>query len=132
MTTAISHQNDQPLLPGRLGNPDQVLKTDPRTDPRLVAACAPFKLDVALPPVPVNADSPLPEQLDFCAASEAGMATVFAALCADLPAIPNVERRTEVIKGVDGNDLNLYIHTPGICLARCPVCIICTAAAWLS
>ena len=83
MTTAISHQSDQPLLPGRLGNPDQVLKTDPRTDPRLVAACAPFNLDVALPPVPVNADSPLPDQLDFCAASEAGMATVFAALCAD-------------------------------------------------
>ena len=114
MTTAISqsHQNDLPLLPGRLGNPDQVMKTDPRTDPRLVDACAPFNLDVALPPIPVNADSPLPEKLDFCAGSEAGMATVFAALCADLPAMPNIERRTEVIKGVDGNDINLYIHTP--------------------
>ena len=112
MTTAVSHTNDLPVLPGRLGNPDQVLKTDPRTDPRLVAACAPFKLDVALPPVPVNADSPLSEKLDFCAASEAGMTTTFTAQFADLPAIPNVERRTEVITGVDGNAINLYIHMP--------------------
>ena len=112
MSTAVSHTNDLPVLPGRLGNPDQVLKTDPRTDPRLVAACAPFKLDVALPPVPVSADSPLSEKLDFCAASEAGMTTTFTAQFADLPAIPNVERRTEVITGVDGNAINLYIHMP--------------------
>ena len=112
MTTAASHTNDLPILPGRLGNPDQVLKTDPRTDPRLVAACAPFKLDVALPPVPVNADSPLPEKLRFCAESEAGMTTTFTAQFADLPTIPNVERRTEVITGVDGNAINLYIHMP--------------------
>ena len=112
MTTAVSHTNDLPVLPGRLGNPDQVLKTDPRTDPRLVAACAPFKLDVALPPVPVNADSPLAEKLRFCAESEAGMTTTFTAQFADLPAIPNVERRTEVITGVDGNAINLYIHMP--------------------
>ena len=112
MTTAVSHTNDLPILPGRLGNPDHVLKTDPRTDPRLVAACAPFKLDVALPPVPVNADSPLPEKLRFCAESEAGMAAVFTAQLADLPAIPHVERRTEVITGVDGNAINLYIHLP--------------------
>ena len=112
MTTAVSHTNDLPVLPGRLGNPDQVLKTDPRTDPRLVAACAPFKLDVALPPVPVNADSPLAEKLRFCAASEAGMTTTFTAQFADLPAIPNVERRTEVITGVDGNAIKLYIHMP--------------------
>ncbi len=112
MSTAVSHTNDLPVLPGRLGNPDQVLKTDPRTDPRLVAACAPFKLDVALPPVPVNADSPLSEKRDFCAASEAGMTTTFTAQFADLPAIPNVERRTEVITGADGNAINLYIHMP--------------------
>ncbi len=112
MTTAIADQNDRFFLPGRLGNPDQVMKTDSRTDPRLVAACVPFKLDVALPPIPVNADSPLPEKLEFCSGSEAGMATVFTALCADLPAIPNIERRTGVIKGVDGNGIKLYIHTP--------------------
>ena len=112
MTTPTSHMNELPLLPGRLGDPNRVLKTDPRADPRLVAACAPFALDVAPPPAPVNADSSLQEKLDYSAANEAGMETVFAALFADLPPITNVERRTEVIKGVDGNDINLYIHKP--------------------
>src|SRR5215471_4702772 len=112
MTTSTPNNNEQPFLPGRLGDPDRVLKTDPRADPRLIAACAPFALDSAPPPAPVRADSPLQDKRDYVAASEAGMEAVFAALFADLPPIQNVERRTEVIRGVDGNDIRLYIHTP--------------------
>jgi hypothetical protein len=130
MTTSTHNINELPLLPGRLGDPNRALKTDPRTDPRLVAACAPFALDVAPPPVPVNANSPLPDKLAYSAANEAGMEAVFAALFADLPQMTNVERRTQVIKGVDGNDINLYIHTPKNVSTRCLACIICTAAAW--
>ena len=112
MTTSTQNISELPLLPGRLGDPSRVLKTDPRTDPRLVAACAPFALDVAPPPVPVTANSPLADKLAYAAANESGMEGVFAAVFADLPPITNVKRRTEVIKGVDGNDINLYIHTP--------------------
>lgn len=112
MSTSTAQTNELPLLPGRLGNPDRVLKTDPRTDPRLIAACVPFALDVAPPPAPVTVDSPLPDKLAYSVANEAGMEAVFTALFADLPPITNVTRRTEVIKGVDGNDINLYIHTP--------------------
>jgi len=112
MTTSTHNISEQPLLPGRLGDPKRVLKTDPRADPRLVAACAPFGLDSAPPPVPVRADSPWQAKLDYVAASESGMDAVFAALFADLPPITNVERRTEVIQGVDGNDIRLYMHTP--------------------
>jgi len=112
MTTSIPNLNQLPLLPGRLGDPNRVLKTDPRADPRLVAACAPFALDVAPPPVPVTADSSLLDKLTYSAANEAGMEAVFAALFADLPPMMTVERRTQVIKGVDGNDITLYIHTP--------------------
>src|SRR5215813_7120211 len=112
MTTSTHNINEQPLLPGRLGDRGRALKTDPRADPRLVAACAPFGLDSVPPPIPVHADSPMQQKLDYVAASEAGMETVFAALFADLPPITNVERRTEVIRGVDGNDIRLYIHTP--------------------
>jgi acetyl esterase len=112
MSTSTSQTHELPLLPGRLGNPDRVLKTDPRTDPRLIAACAPFALDVAPPPAPVTVDSPLADKLTYSVANEAGMEAVFTALFADLPPITNVTRRTEVIKGVDGNDINLYIHTP--------------------
>jgi acetyl esterase len=112
MTTSIPNLTELPLLPGRLGDPNRVLKTDPRADPRLVAACAPFALDVAPPPVPVTAASSLPDKLTYSAANEAGMEAVFAALCADLPPMTTVERRTEVIKGVEGNDIPLYIHMP--------------------
>jgi len=112
MTTSTPNINELPLLPGRLGDPHRTLKTDPRADPRLVAACAPFALDVAPPPVPVTADSSLQDKLAYSAANEAGMEAVFTALFADLPAMTNVERRIEVIKGVDGNDITLYIHTP--------------------
>lgn len=112
MTTSTHNLSEQFLLPGRLGDPDRILKTDPRTDPRLIAACAPFGLADALPPVPVHADSPLQAKLDFVAASETGMGAVFATLFADLPAVKNVERQTEVIRGVDGNDIPLYIHRP--------------------
>ncbi len=112
MSTSTAQTNELPLLPGRLGNPNRVLRTDPRTDPRLIAACAPFALDVAPPPAPVTVDSPLPDKLAYSVANEAGMESVFTALFADLPPITNVTRRTEVIKGVDGNDINLHIHTP--------------------
>jgi len=54
----------------------------------------------------------LADKLAYAAANESGMEGVFAAVFADLPPITNVKRRTEVIKGVDGNDINLYIHTP--------------------
>lgn len=114
MTSSINSdsKNMLPILPGRLGDPNNVLKTDLRADPRLVAALSPFGLDLAPAPAPVNADSPLPEKLDYLKEAEMGFEGLFAALYTDLPPIDNVERRTEVIKGVDNNDIKLYIHKP--------------------
>ena len=54
------------------------------------------------------------------AATEHGMEGVFEALFTDLPPIENVERRTEVILGVDENPINLYIHTPKNASAEVP------------
>src|SRR5438876_9474805 len=107
MTTSTHNINELPLLPGRLGDPNRALKTDPRADPRLVAACAPFALDVAPPPVPVTADSSLQDKLAYSAATEAGMDAVVTALLADLPSITNVARLIEGIKGVDGTDITV-------------------------
>lgn len=104
--------SEQPHLPGRLGNPEMDLKTDPRTDPRLAAALAVFEMDVAPPPPPVNPDSPLQDRLDFMAEIEAGLDAFHEALFSDLPPVENVERTTRTIKGVDGHDISLYIHRP--------------------
>ncbi len=98
-------------LPGRLGDPDMQLKDDPRADPRMVAAMEPFAMNVMPPPSPVDASSPEEAIHEHVAAAEAGFGAVFAAFFDDLPEL-EVERRTEVIPGVDGNDITLFIHRP--------------------
>ncbi|MBT3711663.1 MAG: hypothetical protein HOG19_19625, partial [Gammaproteobacteria bacterium] len=43
----MNNQNDpQTILPGKLGNPNLSIETDPRTDPRIAAA---FKMAATLP-----------------------------------------------------------------------------------
>jgi acetyl esterase len=86
-------------LPGRLGDPSRALKDDPRADPRLVAALAPFGLDRDQPPPPVLPSSSKQELLAFGQGAEDGFGTVFSALFADLPPVTGVERRTVTIPG---------------------------------
>jgi acetyl esterase/lipase len=108
----MPEQANHSSLPGRLGDPARTLKTDPRADPRLLAALAPFGLDGPPPPVTLGADSPMKAKLDYLAATEAGMGGLFAGLVAKLPPITEVTRRTETIRGQDGNEIRLYIHSP--------------------
>ncbi len=110
--TIPTNSNEQPILPGRLSDASRILKTEPRANPRMVAALAPFGLDKAPPPALVNADSPLEEKFNYCTEAEPGFEGLFTALFTDLPPIENVETRTEIIKSSDGNDINLYIHKP--------------------
>lgn len=105
-TTQISR------LPGRLGDPESSLASDPRSDPRMIAALAPFGLDQLTKRPPVSPTDPLEAQLAFCLAAEAGFEGLFAVLTKDLPEIRNVVRTTETIVGVDGNAITLHIHTP--------------------
>jgi acetyl esterase len=88
------------------------LRDDPRADPRMIAAMEPFELAEPPAPVPVNADSSIEELLDFVSAAEEGYEALFAALDAELPAVAGVDRTVEVIDGLDGNDITLYLHRP--------------------
>lgn len=103
---------ETPHLPGRLGDPSMQMRNDPRADPRMIAMLAAFGLDGAPEPVPYNADSPIEDLVDFTRVIEPGYDLLFDAMFAELPAIEGVVSRTQVIKGVDGNDINLYIHAP--------------------
>ncbi|MCP5035595.1 MAG: alpha/beta hydrolase, partial [Actinomycetia bacterium] len=103
---------DAPILPGRLGDPNMLMNTDPRSDPRMVAAMVPLGLDGAPEAAPVDINSPTSALLEYAMAAEEGFALLGDVLSANAPAITNVDRRTQVIKGVDGNDISLYIHTP--------------------
>ncbi|MFT4712098.1 MAG: acetyl esterase/lipase [Candidatus Azotimanducaceae bacterium] len=97
--------------PGRLGNPDMTIQTDPRTDPRIAAA---FEMAASIP----SPDAPdakiatVQDGLDYCAGFEQASALMHPAMEAAMPVFDDVSSSVETIKGVDGNDIILYVHTP--------------------
>ena len=100
-----------PHLPGKLGNPDLTLATDPRLDPALLPAVAGMDEALDAPPA-VGPDSSYEEVVAYAAAMEAEVDRIYPEIFGALPAVPGVRRRTEVIEGVDGNDIALFIHEP--------------------
>lgn len=101
-----------PLLPGRLGDPERTLRDDPRADPRLVALLEPFGLADRALPAPLGHDAPIDDIRQFIAAAEEGFEALFGAIVAEAPPVEGVERSVEVIRGIDGNDVTLYVHRP--------------------
>ncbi len=98
-------------LPGRLGNPQSTLASDQRGDPRILAAIeAAGALAADVPPVDVSAT--YEQCLEYCAAFEASAMAAHPLLLEMMPEFPDVQTRTEIIKGVDDNDIKLYIHEP--------------------
>ena len=88
------------------------LREDPRADPRMVAAMVPFGLDAPPEPAPVSGDSTLEDLLEWVAGTEEGFEALFGAVVAGMPEVKGVERSVEVIRGLDGNDVTLYLHRP--------------------
>ena len=105
-----------PKLPGLLGDPNLTLETDPRTDPRLVEVMktAWGYGDLGELAVGVGPDSSHAELLEYFVAYEAAVDPMYAKMFGNLPPVPGVTRRTEVITGVDGNEIPLFIHEPAL------------------
>jgi acetyl esterase/lipase len=101
----------KPHLPGRLGDPDMTIGTDPRADPRMVAKMAEVGLDVP-PPPSIAHDAPMDAIHEVLNATEEGFGAVWEAFFADLTPVEGVTFRTQIIPGPDGNDITLYIHEP--------------------
>lgn len=110
-------------LPGRLGDPDRLLKTDERTDPRMRAALAVFDLDGAPAPLPVTWESPLAEKRSTASEMESGFEGIFDALFQGLPAVEEVSTSTETVVANDGHSIPLYIHRPAQASGPIP-CIV--------
>ncbi|MFB1295805.1 alpha/beta hydrolase fold domain-containing protein [Mycobacterium sp. pW049] len=100
------------MLLGRHADPDATLGTDPRSDPRMVAAFARFGLEGRLPPSGLSVDSPLDERYAYAAMSEQGMGAIFDVLAAELPSPEGVATTTSMVPGPDGNDITVYISRP--------------------
>jgi len=88
------------------------MRSDPRADPRMIAALAPFGLDTTPPPPPAGCALSRDDQLAYVAAMEDGFGAVFDALIADLAPVEGISHSTETITGFDGNDIALYISRP--------------------
>jgi acetyl esterase len=88
------------------------LRDDPRADPRMITAMEPFALADPPEDPPVDINSPIEAVLEYVSAAEEGFEALFVAVTAELPEVDGVDRSVEVIKGVDGNDVTLYIHRP--------------------
>ena len=89
------------------------MKTDPRMNPHVTAAFAPFELDGEPAPVEVDRSTPMDEIQAWSVEAEQGYSGLFQVMCADNPPpAVEVENSTEVIQGVDGNDITLYISRP--------------------
>jgi acetyl esterase len=96
---------------GRLADPGRTLGTDPRSDPRMVAAFAPFGLGGPLPP-PLSVDSTLDERLAVLGEMEEQFRAIFDTLAQALPIAEGVTSTAVTIAGGGGNDLPLYISRP--------------------
>lgn len=100
------------MAEGRLADPDRSMGTDPRSDPRMVAALAQFGLDANMPVVPLTIDAPLDERLAYAEMCEAGIGAVLDAFASGVPDADGVTTTTTTIIGEDGNDVTLYISRP--------------------
>jgi acetyl esterase len=103
---------DSPILPGRLGTPTMVLNEDPRADPRMLAALAAIGIGGPAVELPFDQHAPLEALLGYCSAAEEGFGALGGLMAANSPAISGVDSTVEVIRGIDGNDITLFIHRP--------------------
>lgn len=103
--------SEGPIQPGRLGNPDLTLRDDSRADPRMIRAMEQLGL-LHSAPSPVSVDSSIEELLAFCDMAEKSYEMLNDTLTRSWPQLTGTVRRTETIKGVDENEITLYIHRP--------------------
>ena len=98
---------------GRLASPDMEPATDPRIDPRLLAALALCGADAAAEPPKVNRHDPRDLVVQAVAEMEAGIEELY-----DSPnQLPGDEDKAvthaiETVPGVDGNEIRLHIYRP--------------------
>ena len=98
-------------LPGRLGNDAATLATDERADPRIRALFA--GAETIVPGLaPMASDASYEDCLAYCLATEEASDGQNEALRTNLPPFHSVSSATETIRGVDGNEISLFVDRP--------------------
>ena len=99
-------------LPGRLGNPEMSLINDPRAIPAVTKVMSDFGLDSLTPDPPISIEATQKEKVDYMTSLEPQYEEIFESWFSELPEVKGIERFTKTIDGVDGNQIELYIHKP--------------------
>ncbi len=99
------------IRPGRLGDAGMTLEQDPRLDPRIASALA-IAGELAPGVEPPGTGADYDACLSYCTAFEEANAAQHEQMWALMPDFASVSHGTEVIAGVDGNDIVLHIHQP--------------------
>ena len=94
-------------LLARIGEDSAVVAHDVNT-----AGAGGSCLDGEQPAAGVDADASLEALLAYCDVAEPGFEALFRALAIDLPPVEGVTASVEAIRGIDGNDVTLFIHRP--------------------
>jgi acetyl esterase len=98
--------------PGRLGDPDLTLATDPRADPRMVAVFSAFGIAGHADGAPLPPAAPREELLGFVEAVETGFEGLFTALAEGSPPLDGVTSELVTITGEGGHEIRLHVHRP--------------------
>jgi hypothetical protein len=112
--TASADSGVQTKREGRLADPDRDLRSDPRTDPRLLAALAAFGLDAPAAPPPFGRSAGQAAIAEFVGGADAAFEGLYAALPNDLPGDDKqaVTHATETLSGPTGDNIVLHIARP--------------------
>jgi hypothetical protein len=116
---------------GRLADPDSTIGTDPRSDPRMVAALAPLALDGRFPQPALTVDAPLEERLAFVVETEENTGALLDMFAQSVPIVEGVTTTTTTIAGTDGTTSRCTSAVPTPATERCRVWCTCTAGPWL-
>lgn len=98
--------------PGRLGDPELTIGTDPRADPRMVAVLTALGIDGHADGAPLTPDASREELLAFVEAVEVGFEGLFTALAEGSPALDGVTSELVTITGDGGHEIRLHVHRP--------------------
>lgn len=109
-----AHAGDLAKREGRLADPSATLGTDPRAHPSLRATMAAFEMDGYAAPPPFDRTAGMEAINAFWAGAHEAYEGFYAAVPAEWPGeIPaEITKRTLTIRGVDGNEIPLYIYRP--------------------
>jgi hypothetical protein len=120
-TNTTQHQNI-PIMantgytpPGRLGDPNMNVTTDPRTNPKISQLLTSMGMADMLNEYPEPSTWSIESLTPYMAATDAAIMGMYNNLPNELPGDadePEIETSTQTIKGVDDNDIILYIYRP--------------------